>query len=240
MTDPTADPLSEGTAASAGAQATLPEDVMLLLFNPRNGSISGEGLTLMYTLGGALLTELAIRGHIEVDSGKRSARAVGDAPADPLLRGAWERIPTVARGMRSLVVDIGPRSRESTLNALVTKGEIRQVPHRILGLFTTNALEGGDTDTRERLLGPVRAALIDGVVPDSRTGALIALLSASKNLPAMHADIPWSGDIYTRGKEFERGEWGAKAASDIIVSTLVAQVVGTAFATTLATLARPD
>jgi hypothetical protein len=240
MTDATAGSSSEGTAGSASAEATLPEIVMLLLFNPRNGTISGEGLPLMYTLGGAMLTELAVRGHIELDIERRSAHAVGDAPADPLLRGAWKRVPTAAKRIRSLVVDIGPRSRESTLNALVTRGEIRQVPRRILGLIPTHALEGGDTDTRERLLGPVRAALMDGVEPDSRTAALIALLSASGSLAAMHADIPWSGEIYTRGKKFEHGEWGAQAASDIIVATLVTQVVGNAFATTLATLAPPD
>ncbi|QTE31071.1 GOLPH3/VPS74 family protein [Pengzhenrongella sicca] len=240
MSDVTAGVSSDGLARSAGAEPTLPEIVMLLLFNPRNGAISGEGLTLMYTLGGAMLTELAIGGHIELDVGKRGAHAVGDGPADPLMRGAWKRVPSSARKIRSLVVDIGPRSRESTLNALVKRGEIRRVPHRFLGLIPTHALKGGITDTRERLLGPVRAALVDGVEPDGRTAALIALLSASGNLAAMHADIPWSGEVYTRGKKFERGEWGARAASEIIVATLVTQVVGNAFATTLATLARPD
>ncbi|WP_240694919.1 GPP34 family phosphoprotein [Cryobacterium sp. SO1] len=239
MSDDDAHVQPDGTAANVSGEATLPEALMLLLFDPRNGTIAGEGLPLMYTLGGAVLTELALRKHIELD-GKRSVRAVGDAPADPLLGGAWDRIPTTARGMRSLVIDIGTRSREPTLNRLVDRGEIRRVPRRFLGLFPTHALEGGDTDTREGLLGPVRAALVDGAATDGRTAALIALLSASNSLPAMHADIPWSGSIYTRGKEFERGEWGAKAASDIIVASLVAQVVSTAFATTVATLARPD
>jgi hypothetical protein len=96
------------------------------------------------------------------------------------------------------------------------------------------------TGTRERLLVPVRTALVDGTEPDARTATQIALLSASNNLPAMHADIPWSGEVYKRGKRFERGDWGAKAASDVILSTLVVQIVGTAFATALATLAQPD
>jgi hypothetical protein len=90
------------------------------------------------------------------------------------------------------------------------------------------------------LLAPVRAALVDGEEPETRTAALIALLSASNSLPAMHADIPWSGDIYTRGRKFERGDWGAKAASDVILSAFVAQLAGTAFATTVARLVGPD
>jgi hypothetical protein len=230
---------AEGAPTDA-VDETLPETVMLLLFNPRHGNIVGEGTALLYTLGGAMLAELALRGHIILDDGQRRAFSVGDAPENRLLRDAWDRIPTTARGIRSLVIEIGTRSRENTLDSLVTRGEIRRVPHRILGLIPSHVLEGGDSDTRERRLVAVRAALMDGVEPDTRTAALIALLSASGNLPAMHADIPWSGDIYTRGKEFERGDWGAKAASDVILATLVSQVVGTAFATTVATLGRAD
>lgn len=229
MTEADVGSSSDDSAADAGAETTLPEAVMLLLFNPRNGTIVGEGTSLLYTLGGAMLAELAIRAHVRLDDGQRRALAVGDAPEDPLLRGAW-----------SLVIDIGTRSRESTLDSLVARGEIRRYPRRILGLIPSHALEDGGTGARERLLVAVKAALMDGLEPDNRTAAIIALLSASGNLAAMHADIPWSGDIYTRGKEFERGEWGASAASDVIVATLVSQVVGTAFATTLSTLARPN
>jgi hypothetical protein len=219
---------------------TLPEAVMLLLFDPRSGAIAGEGQSLMYTLGGAMLAELVARGHVELDDRKRRVHAVGDAPEDSLLRGAWERVPESATGIRGLVADIGARSRESTLNRLVARGDVRREPRRLLGFIPTHALKGGETDTRDRLLGPVRAALVDGAEPDARTAVLVALLSASKNLAAMHADIPWSGDVYTRGKKFERGDWGAKAASDVILSTLVVQVVGTAFATTVASFTQPD
>jgi hypothetical protein len=213
---------------------------MLLLFDPRTGTIAGEGQSLMYTLGGAMLTELAMRGHIELDDKNRRVRAIGHAPEDSLLRGAWERVPQTGTGIRGLAIDIGVRSRENTLNRLIARGDVRKEPGRLLGFIPTHALKGGNTGTRDRLLEPVRSALVDGVDPDARTATLVALLSASKNLAAMHADIPWSGEVYHRGKKFERGDWGAKATSDILLSTLVVQVVGTAFATTLATLARPD
>jgi hypothetical protein len=32
-------------------------------------------------------------------------------------------------------------------------------------------------------------------------------------------DIPWSGDVYARGKELERGEWGAAAAGEAVLRT---------------------
>jgi hypothetical protein len=240
MTSAAEGPQPENTAVTPGADVTLPEAVMLLLFDPRSGTIVGEGQSLMYTLGGAVLVELAVQGHVELDDKKRRVRAVGHGPEDSLLRAAWERVPKVATGTRGLVIDIGARMRESTLNRLIARGEIRQEPHRFLGIFPTHTLKGGDTGTRDELLVPVRAALVEGTTPDVRTATLVALLSASKNLPGMHADIPWSGEVYERGKKFERGDWGAKATSDIILSTLVVQVVGTAFATALVTLAQPD
>jgi hypothetical protein len=238
MSDASQTPEPQGPGDSG--EATLPEALMLVLFNPRNGTIAGEGLNLMYALGGAMITELAMQGHIELDQTKRKARRVGDGPASSLLRGAWNRVPEQNTGIRSLVIDIGTRSRETTLDRLIERGDINKEARRFLGFIPTHALVGGATGTRDRLLTPVRTALVDGVEPDSRTAALIALLSASNNLPAMHADIPWSGEIQTRGKKFERGDWGAKAASDLIMSSLVAQLASTAFATTVSALGRPD
>ncbi|MFD7024983.1 GPP34 family phosphoprotein [Promicromonospora sukumoe] len=239
VTEPTAGPQPGSTDDALRADVTLPEAVMLLLFDPRTGTIAGEGQSLMYTLGGAMLTELAMRGHIELDERNRRVRA-GHVPEDSLLRGAWDRVPQTATGVRGLAIDIGVRSRDSTLNRLLARGDIRQEPRRLLGFIPTRTLKGGDTGTRDRLLGPVRSALVDGVDPDARVATLVALLSASKSLPAMDADIPWSGEVYKRGKRFERGDWGAKATSNVILSTLVVQIVGTAFATTVATLAQPD
>lgn len=239
MTDATEGP-SKDTADARSADVTLPEAVMLLLFDPRSGTIAGEGQSLMYTLGGAMLIELAARDHIELDDKRRRVRAVGHGPEDSLLRGAWERVPATATGIRALVMDVGARSRESTVDRLVARGDIRREPRRFLGIFPSHALSGGDTGARDRLLVPVRSVLVDGAEPDTRTATLVALLSASKNLAAMHADIPWSGEVYSRGKKLERGDWGARAASDAILSALVTQIVGTAFATSVATLTQPD
>jgi hypothetical protein len=48
------------------ATPLIAEDLLLLLFDPRSGTIAGEG-TLFYTLAGAVLADLAAGGHIEVD-----------------------------------------------------------------------------------------------------------------------------------------------------------------------------
>jgi hypothetical protein len=61
--------------------------------------------------------------------------------------------------------------------------------------------------------------LVDGADPDRRSGALVALLSASDVLPALNSEIPWSGPVYTRGKQIQQGEWGAAAAGDAVIMT---------------------
>lgn len=212
---------------------TLPEAVLLLLFDPRTGAIVGEGQPLMYTLGGAMLLELAGGGHLDVPRGRRlgalTVRALGDGPQDPLLRDVWEKIRRRPADARVLVMTLGPELREPVLDRLVQRGHLRRVPHRVFGLFSSHRLEPGDTGLRDRLLVPVRSALVDGTEPDARTSALGALLASGNNLAAMDADIPWSGQVHRRGRALKRGEWGAEAAADVVLANAVAQLAGTVF-----------
>ena len=62
----------------------------------------------------------------------------------------------------------------------------------------------------------MKTALVDGEDPDPRIAARIALLSASDTLPQFYPEIPWSGDVYKRAKQFEHGEWGAAAAASAV------------------------
>ncbi|KJQ52784.1 hypothetical protein RS85_03678 [Microbacterium sp. SA39] len=88
-------------------------------------------------------------------------------------------------------------------------------------------------ERRASLIERVRAALIDGETPDPRTAASIALLSASGTLPQFHAEIPCNGDVYTRGKELERGDWGAAAASSAVARTTNAVIANAVIAATV-------
>ena len=64
--------------------------------------------------------------------------------------------------------------------------------------------------------------LVDGADPTPRTAVLGALLSASGSLPALYADIPWSGAVYTRGKELETADWGAASVGEAVQRTVLA------------------
>ena len=52
-------------------------------------------------------------------------------------------------------------------------------------------------------------------------------------LPVLHRDTPWSGEVYTRGKELERGEWGAAAASEAVLRTVLTTTLSNLAAATV-------
>ncbi|MFP7761427.1 GOLPH3/VPS74 family protein [Marisediminicola sp. LYQ85] len=213
----------------------LVEDVLLLLFQPDSGSIAGENI-LFYVLGGAVLGDLALAERVELHKhGALSTRVhpIGDAsPGDELLAPAWSYITEKPRGVQTVLAAIGPQLREPVLDRLVDRGDLTRTKGKTLGIFPSTKLTLG-SDRRAELMADVRAALVDGETPSPRTGASIALLSASGTLPQFHSEIPWSRDVYTRGKELERGDWGAAAASDAVTRTLAAVITNAVVAATV-------
>ncbi len=219
--------------ARMSPEPLLVEDALLLLFQPDSGTIAGENI-LFYVLGGAVLADLALAGRIKTGEHGLSARvhAAGNGPMpDALLDPAWSYVSQKPRGVQSVLAAIGPSLRGPVLDRLVGRGDLRRREGKTLGIFpsTKLSLEG---ERRSTLIARARAALVDGETADARTAASVALLSASGTLPQFHREIPWSGDVYTRGKEFERGDWGASAASSAVTRTLNAVVVNAAIAAT--------
>ena len=211
------------------------EDLLLLLLDDTSGTIAGEG-TLYYTLGGAVLVELALRGEVAPDdsrtmfNGIRIGAVKGELPSDPLLREAYEKVAKKSRGVQELLIDIGSSLRGEVLDRLVERGFIRRETKKVLGIFPTTRMPAQRPEYEAQLLERVRSVLVDGAEPDARTGALAALLSASGTLPQLHPGIPWSGAVYTRGKELEKGSWGAEAVNTAIAGTNAAIAASTAAA----------
>lgn len=212
----------------------LVEDTLLLLFQPDSGSIAGENI-LFYVLGGAVLADLALAGRTEAQEHRGSTRveATGEGPLpDALLDPAWAYLSPKPRDVQTALAAIGPELRGPVLDRLVARRDLNRAKGKTLGIFPSTKLTLG-SERRATLMERVRAALVDGETPDARTGASIALLSASGTLPQFHKEIPWSGDVYTRGKEFERGDWGASAASSAVTRTMNAIIVNAVIAATV-------
>jgi hypothetical protein len=208
--------------------ATLAEDLLLVLFQPDSATIAGEG-TLFYTLGGAVLADLALGGHVRDDPGSTRVEAVADRPpADDILRPAWDYVTEKPRHVQTVLAAIGPRLRSPLLDRLVERGDLRRTERKTLGLFTTKVLEDGGTGRRSRLVEEIRRVLVDGQEPQPRVAALAALLSGSGTLPQFSREIPWSTPVITRAKELEQGNWGAGAAAEAVTRTITASIVSTA------------
>ncbi|ADB29924.1 hypothetical protein Kfla_0806 [Kribbella flavida DSM 17836] len=207
-------------------EPTLAEDLLLLLFQPSSGTIAGEN-TLFYALGGAVLADLALQGHVTVDesSGGKLATAGNEPPADPALRSAWDYIDEKQRRVQTVLAAIGPALRQPLLQRLIDRGDLTQVQRKTLLVFTTTALQEGGNGRRAELLAAVRGALVDGGEPTARVAALAALISGSGTLPQFHREIPWNSAVISRAKELERGNWGAGAAAEAVTRTVTATVV---------------
>ncbi|KAB1650603.1 GPP34 family phosphoprotein [Pseudoclavibacter endophyticus] len=204
----------------------LVEDVMLLLFQPATGSIAGENI-LFYVLAGATLGDLTRQERIELreaDAPTPRIHTLNAATApDPVLLPGLEYIEQKPRAVQTVLAAIGPNLRAPVLDRLVERGDLTREKGKTLGIFPSTKLALG-SDRRAVLIERVRSVLTDGETPDARTAVSIALLSASGTLPQFDGEIPWSGDVYTRAKAIERGDWGAAAASEAVTRTMTAVI----------------
>ncbi|MER5886286.1 GPP34 family phosphoprotein [Streptomyces sp. NPDC001941] len=217
------------------SEPLIVEDLTLLMMDDASGAVAGAG-TLFYTQGGAVLADLALGGHVEVDerdkglTGLRVHAVAGRPPADPLLRDAYDKAAEKPRGVQTLLASAGPLLREPVLDRLAERGVITRERRKALGLFPTTAVRVADTGRKAALVERVRAVLVDGAEPDARTAALIGLLSASGTLVSLHRSVPWTGPVVKRAKEIERGDWGAEAVSAAVLRTTAAVAASSAAA----------
>ncbi|MFI7080208.1 GPP34 family phosphoprotein [Micromonospora sp. NPDC049903] len=208
---------------------TLAEDLLLLLFQPRSGTIAGEN-TLFYVLAGAVFADLALGGHLATTAKGRIGGVADHVPSDDLLRSTWDYVSEKPRSAQTVLAAIGPGLRQPVLDRLVRRGDIREEARTVLGLFRSTTLRDGDTDRRARLLAEVREVLVEGAEPPVRVAALAALLSASGTLPQFDHEIPWTSPVIKRAKDLEQGDWGATAAAEAVTRTVTATVVNSAVA----------
>lgn len=242
---------AEGSLGGGGAETpgeakypdspTLAEDLLLLLFQPDSGVVAGEN-TLFYVLAGAVLADLALDERMSTTTtraGTVNVEAVeGRAPADEILRSAWDYVSDKPRSVQAVLPAIGPTLRQPLLERLIARGDIRKENRKAFGLFNTTALADGGNGRRSDLLKDVRDVLVDGVEPTPRVAALAALIWGSGTLPQFDPGIPWSLSVTTRAQELERGEWGAAGATAEAVARTMTAIIVSSVITAAAVLPR--
>ncbi len=213
----------------------IAEDLLLLLLDDDSGKLTGTAYP-QTALGGALLIELALTGAVEVEEKVKAwsstkVHAVDDrAPGDPLLRAGYDTVAAKTRGAQELVEKLGKGLQEQLAERLVERGILERREGRTLGVFPSQRFPSADGTREQEVRRNLTAALVQGVQPDERTAALIALLSAIDKAHKVvdHEGLP-AKMIRKRAKEIAEGAWAAKAVKDAIAAATAA-IAGVAVA----------
>lgn len=244
--DGTATPQRRSAHAHRGRADTqhdllIVDDLMLLLMDDDGATVRGAG-TLHYTLGGALLTELALLGRIETDesgilNGPR-VTPVGDEPlGDPLLQSAFDTVTAKTQRVQPLLMALGADLWKVVRDRLVERGLLRPEEKRILGVFRSTRFPAGDAQHEAQLRARILRVLVDGEAADARTAAVIGLLHASGAMPALSPPLPWTSQTVERAMQLQRGDWGAEAVSTAVQRTAAAIAASAASASVTAATA---
>jgi len=202
----------------------IAEDLLLVLLDDKKGTVSTWGKTDA-VLGGAVLTELAVAGLVTVDRHNsiwRADKVHASEPApselDPVLADALALIAEKDRKASDLVTKIGKGLEKRLEAALAERGVLERRKGKVLGLFPRTTWPAADTAREQDVRRSVTSCLVDGVAPDPRTGALIALLAAIDQ--AHSAVTPGTPvkkrDLKKRAKQIADGQWAAKAVKDAV------------------------
>ncbi|MFK4541595.1 hypothetical protein RKD29_001191 [Streptomyces tendae] len=234
--EPSTEARTETPGTATGPDSpTLPEDLLLLLFQPESGVVAGE-TTLFHVLAGAALADLALHESVAVTTTRAGAvtvKTVRDKPppSDEILLSAWEYVSDRPRGVQTVLPAIGPGLRHPVLERLIARGDIRRDSRKVFGLFRTTVLKDSRNGRRAGLLEEVRDVLVDRAEPTARIAALAALIWASGTLPQFDPQIPWTSEVIDRARELERGNWGAGAAGEAVARTMTAAIVSSVIST---------
>lgn len=221
----------------------IAEDLLLLLLDDEKGTATSSYVDV--ALGGAVLLELAlaeavvVRERTSIWSGAKVAVTPGTTSlGDPLLDSALPLVAERERSASDLVNRLGKGVRGVLAERLAARGLLQRHDDKVLGLFPRTRWLAADTAHEAEVRRQLTAVLVQGVEPDPRTGALVALLAAVDQAPAAvdHAGIP-KRDVRRRAKEVAEGAWAADAVQDAIAASTAAVMAGVTAATAATTAA---
>ena len=220
-------------------ETLIAEDPLLLLLDDESGKLTLTSYP-QTVLGGAILVELAATGAAEVEENtsvwhSAKVRAVaGAAPQDPVLRTAYDDVAAKPRTAQDLVDRLGKGARDALAERLTARGLLERHDDRVLGMFPRTRWPAVDSSHEQEVRRMLTAVLVQGVEPDERTGALVALLSAiDKPHKVVDHEGLSAGEVRKRAKQIAKGDWATKAVRDAITASTAA--IAAVTATTAAT-----
>ena len=213
----------------------LAEDLLLLVTEDASGRLSAPAEQVDAGLGGANLVELTLLNKVDLsgeqDPGRRGRIIVRDpSPAGDAVLDAALEILIARQGRRPSAV-IGPLSknlRRTLYQRLADRGVVRAEQSRILGVFPVRRWPAQDASDEAEVRRLMTQALVEQVVPDTRTAALIALAHAVGCVDKI-VDRRQHGlsrrQLRARAAKIAEGNWASaavrKAIEDMMAAVLV-------------------
>jgi golgi phosphoprotein 3 len=224
---------------------SLHEEILLLALRDDKGSEEWGAGYYVYTLAGAILSELLLSARIVIEESKKhfveisSEKSTGDPVLDAalLLIGTAKKKKTL-EGWLSKIAGT-KKLKHQIAEGLCEKGILREEEARILGLFKTMRYPELDPEPEKELIARLDAAIFSQIATvDVRTAIIISLGYRSELL-----NIPFKAKELRKKKErieqIINGDLIGKATGDVIkaiqVAVMVATMVPIMTATTVST-----
>ncbi len=226
----------------------IAEEYLLLALDEKSGKPRVGSDVLGPALGGALVTELALRERVgvtphEAGWNKRGrVTIINTTPTDdPELDAALAKlVENEGRKVKDLLSEYSTKKRrlshgvrERLLDRLAASGALVRTEDTVLGFIPRTTWPAGDSRREDDVRRRLQAALVDGTTPTERTVALIALLQVTGLLTKV-VTTENKRALKAKAKELTDGDWAAKAVKDAIQEAAAATMaaIGAASAAT--------
>src|SRR5690606_28517539 len=140
------------------------------------------------------------------------------------------------RTAQDLVNRLGKGVREELQARLADRGILERRETRVLGLFPSTTWPAADVAHERQVRDRLTAILVQGLTPDPRSAALVALLHAvGQAHHVVDRGALRAGEVKKRAKAVADGDWAAKAVKDAVVAAQTAVTAAIMASTTAAT-----
>ncbi|MEU7433864.1 GPP34 family phosphoprotein [Streptomyces sioyaensis] len=192
---------------------TLAEEIMLLSLDDESGSAKQRSAA-GWAVSGGILLELVLARRVSV-AGKHLALTDTTPTGDQLLDSRTALIETWLRGRKKgrvtewLTKDQA-KSVGAALESLCQRGVVVEEKRKALGVFPIRLYPEADGAVEAELRERLRAVVLGGAEPDTRTAGLIALIHSAKLHRLAFPDSPRK-EVAARMAQVAAGQWAAES-----------------------------
>ncbi len=201
----------------------IAEDLLLLMYDDETGKPIVGSPKLEYALGGALLIELTTLGKVDITAGGNGERPGrlkvldSSSTGDPILDDRLAYVVGKAgKKPKDVLSGLSKKVRDQLLARLAERGILEANEGKVLGLFPVTRWPAKDAQHEGEVRAALESVLKVGIMPDQRTGALIALLSALDVVPKVITDAVDKRQLRARAKVIADSDWAAAAVKKAV------------------------